>query len=105
MATSFPMEVEALDVPFAVVPNAAFPDATPVCVLTNNGGAPAFDTFIKSYFLARSLPPGLRKVRTHGKLNFVGRRRGQRLPGPGISTLGLRASQRGRMSTCRGSHT
>lgn len=55
MATSFPMEIEALDVPFAVVPNAAFPDATPVCVLTNNGAAPAFDTFIKSYFPGRAL--------------------------------------------------
>jgi hypothetical protein len=59
MATSFPMEIEALDVPFAVVPNAAFPDATPVCVLTNNGAAPAFDTFIKSYFpLPPPPPPG-----------------------------------------------
>jgi hypothetical protein len=50
MARVFPLEVEALDVPFAVVPNAAFPDATPVCVLTNLGASPAFDTFIKSYF-------------------------------------------------------
>ena len=58
MATSFPMEIEALDVPFAVVPNAAFPDATPVCVLTNNGAAPAFDTFIKSHFPGPQPAPG-----------------------------------------------
>jgi hypothetical protein len=57
MATAFPMEVEALDVPFAVVPNASFSDATPVCVLTNNGAAPAFDTFIKSYFPFPPHPP------------------------------------------------
>jgi hypothetical protein len=63
MATAFPLEIEALDVPFAVVPNAAFPDATPVCVLANNGAAPAFDTFIKSYTFvpphpAAGLPEG-----------------------------------------------
>jgi hypothetical protein len=57
MAKSFPMEIETLDVPFAVVPNAGFPDATPVCVLTNNGAPPAFDTFIKSYFPFSPQPP------------------------------------------------
>jgi hypothetical protein len=45
------MEVEALDVPFAVVPNAQFPDATPVCVLSNlNSATPALDTYIKSWW-------------------------------------------------------
>jgi|ERR1700722_9696635 hypothetical protein len=57
MAMTFPLEVETLDVPFAVVPNAAFPDATPVCVLTNNGHAPAFDTFIKTYVFPGFQPP------------------------------------------------
>src|ERR1700722_6718016 len=57
MGMTFPLEVETLDVPFAVVPNAAFPDATPVCVLTNNGHAPAFDTFIKTYVFPGFQPP------------------------------------------------
>jgi hypothetical protein len=49
MAFSFPLEIEHLDVPFTVVPNANFPDVTPVCVVTNLGDAPALDRFIVTY--------------------------------------------------------
>jgi hypothetical protein len=49
MAISFPLEIEHLDVPFNVIPNVAFPDTTPVCVLTNLGEAPVLDTFIVTY--------------------------------------------------------
>ena len=53
MSISFPLLIEHLDVPFNVIPNVAFPDATPVCVLTNLGEAPVLDTFIVTY-----PPPG-----------------------------------------------
>jgi hypothetical protein len=80
MATSFPMEIEALDVPFAVVPNAAFPDATPVCVLTNNGAAPAFDTFIKSYFPGPQPPAGSKEGADPWQIEFRWQTKG-----PGIA--------------------
>lgn len=54
MPISFPLLIEHLDVPFNVIPNVAFPDATPVCVLTNLGEPPVLDTFIVTYPL---LPP------------------------------------------------
>jgi hypothetical protein len=53
MALSFPLLIEPLDVPFTIIPNVAFPDTTPVCVLTNLGEAPSLDTFIVTY-----PPPG-----------------------------------------------
>jgi hypothetical protein len=49
MATSFPLDVETFNVPFKVIPNVAFPDTTPVCVLTNLGPAAVSDTFIVTY--------------------------------------------------------
>jgi hypothetical protein len=49
MPLSFPLLIEPLDVPFTIIPNVAFPDTTPVCVLTNLGEAPALDTFIVTY--------------------------------------------------------
>ena len=81
MATSFPMEIEALDVPFAVVPNAAFPDATPVCVLTNNGAAPAFDTFIKSYFPGPQPAPGTKEGADPWQVEFRWQTKGPAVAG------------------------
>jgi hypothetical protein len=81
MATSFPLEVEALDVPFAVVPNAAFPDATPVCVLTNNGAAPAFDTFIKSYFPGPQPPSGSKEGADPWQIEFRWQTKGSAIAG------------------------